>query len=371
MKTLVVSTIWTSLLHATSCDKWFVLSTAWHTDKTISDQDRLRLLALEDDMKTEVSSNWVRSSAEINAISRIFTHFSLQPQDTMHLLVWSDTLQSTIITKVLTEYLMGVWVWWVFAHHESWLNGVNVQWFNHAVKWLVRKLMWQNGILTEYQNSWVSIISNTTGWFKPMASVIEWLSPLFAKHVVSIFQWSDELYIRRPISLDTGFVDRFFAECLLLAQDEPIHRKFISKDFPENLLEEIDDENVTFSDIALALFLRHKWEFRGINNLNLPFLKLESSFLTDINNLNNVQLERLLEVLGKVSLLLIQSNWDISPLKADWWIQYSEYFSQWVGHFRWNLWMRIVTKKDNIDWWIKLLYFWTHDYTEWKAKNLK
>lgn len=371
MNTLIISTIWTSLLHASSNDKDLILSTAWDTDVTVEIQDKMKLIGLEKDMKRLLSLNWADSSAEINALSRIFTHFSLQPKDTIHLLVWSDTLQSTMVTEVLIEYLMWLWVWWAFAHHEPWLNGVNVKWFSNAVKWLVRKLMWQNGILTEYQRSWVPIISNTTWWFKPMASAIEWLSPLFARHVVSIFQWSNELYVRKPISLDTGFVDRFFAECLLLSQDEPIPRKFISKDFPENLLEEIDNENVTFSDIALALFLRYKWEFRGVRNLKLPFVELENSFIADIDNLNNVQLEKLLEVLSKASVLLIQSDWDISSLKSDWWIQYSEYFSQWIGHFRVNLWCRIVTRKDEISWWIKLLHFWSHDYTESKAKSLK
>ncbi len=371
MSTLIVSTVWTSLLHASSHDKDLVLATAWDTDLTVTDENRVKLLSLEEDMRRLLSSNWVDSSAEINALSSVFTYFSLHPKDTIHLLVWSDTLQSTIVTKVLTEYLIWLWTWWVFAHHEPWLNGVNVRWFNCAVKWLVRKLMWQNGILVDYQRTWTSIISNTTWWFKPMASVIEWLSTLFATHVVSIFQWSNELYVRKPISLDTGFVDRFFAECLLLAQDEPIPRRFISRDFPENLLEEIDKDNVTFSDIALALFLKYKWVFRGIRSLKLPFLNLENSFLGDLDTINSIQLEKVLEVLGKVSLLLIQSNWDISVLKSDWWIQYSEYFNAWVWHFRLNIWFRVVTKKDDINWWIKLLHFGTHDYTEWKARALK
>lgn len=367
---LLISTVGTSLLTAACKESWLVLNTAWYTNSNIPSNYRDRLNGLESEMRRLLIEDWSRVSAEINGINSAIRHFELDPQRVTHLLIGSDTFQSVLVTSILVEFLIW-WSSWVSTHHEPWLNWVSVKWFNSAVKWLVRNFLWTNGILTGYQNAWIPILANTTWWFKPLASAIEWLSPLFARHVVSIFQWSNELYVRKPLSLDTWFVDRYFSDCLLLAQDEPIPRKYISRWFPENLLEDIDTDHVTFSDLGLALFLKNKRIFRSIDRISLPYLELHNSFISDVSILTDSQLEKLLELLGKVSYLLLQNNWDISILRSNWWIQYSDYFAPWIWHFRFNNWMRIVTRKNEANWWISLLHYWTHDYTEGKAKQLR
>jgi len=301
------------------------------------------------------------ASAELNGIYGLYQDQINQGEQDIHWLIASDTDQDKITAEILQSFLGQKGLNISIYTPPGFSTGSNEA-FTQGIDEL---LNWCEDLIPGYQDSGYEIYFNLVGGFKAIQGFANTIGMFYADKITYIFEGSSELITipRLPIKIDTDVIKP--VEFALMAQGAWIDLQYLTG-VPETLLFIIEDK-ATLSTWGRLIWNRSKENVLSEGLLTLNYIKYESSFLKDFENIRDKK-ERLKlhETIVKVAYLLDKYNGDISCLKGDGGVQLETYKNTDIEHFRVTLSLRVSCKL--VGGYLCLKYYGTHDHVERSEK---
>lgn len=377
-KRLIVTTAGTSLLsnqiHRANEPDWGKrLTDMAHQKKDeLSSESEQILNTLKnravDAINTANNQELRKFSAELNALVSLyeeqFLNYSNSKND-YHIIISSDTAPGRTTSEILKQFLDK--------------NGFITDCPSIAGLDALDSLTYRKGVyglidyfdnqLPNYKEAGYQIIFNLSGGFKSLAGYLTSLGMLYANETVFIFEGSSSKLIRipqAPVNLNEDLAAQHFGSLAILAKE-----RYLPPDSLPNIPESFIERD---SDLSMiSVWGKILWnrvnknpKFDSIFTDTLfeyPKIEYTATFKKDWNKLDSTVKIEIQKAVISASALLIESGNDVSALKRNGGLLYSNFEQKpEVGHFRASRQWRITCTADSNG--LKLRHCGSHDYTE-------
>ncbi|BAY83094.1 hypothetical protein NIES267_25800 [Calothrix parasitica NIES-267] len=365
MKTLVISTVGTSLL--TNCidqdidpDNWLkrLQDTANYTEDEINKHCEDVLATITElnqraeeklyNKETEISE--IRETcAELNGIYGLYDEKLEQGISDTHILITTDTAQGRITSKLIEKFLQDNKLKNTTTCIQPQLSLKSSTAFKEG---MAKVIPYIRDTIEGFQKNQYQIYFNLVGGFKALQGYFNTIGMFYANEIIYVFEGSNEVIKipRLPIKVDIEKIEPFKVQLAMMEQGDVYKSWEKLKDIPRDWLLE-DGQEMTLSTWGQLIWSQCKEELLSNNLLKFPKISYKDSFIDDLKKIDNNLEEKLKlqEVIAKVAIFLQKSNGDTSPLKNDNGLQYDKYTNMKgdIAHFRVTKGIRVSCTSSN------------------------
>jgi CRISPR/Cas system-associated protein Csm6 len=277
------------------------------------------------------------SSTELNVIYALYQEQLEQGKKDIHWLITTDTAIGEEAANTIQSFLQSQGLN-VNIYQPKGFSTASVEAFTDGIAQI---LTWLDDSIGGYKDSGYRISLNLAASFRTLQAYMDIIGMLYADELIYIFEGKPSKLItipKIPLQIDSSLIQPVQFALMNAGASIPIEEL---RSIPEVFLFVVDDE-ATLSNWGKLIWNKSKIDFLTHNLLAFPRLKYEPAFLKDYENIIDMEERiKLQETLAKVSHLLIQSKGDITILKQDGGLQYTQYTNIKVGKFRVNQGLRI------------------------------
>lgn len=372
----IVTTVGTSIL-TSGCspeERKKIISTANAKEEELTN-DQLSFLSQKKKEKLQFlldasNEELQKKSAELNGLLAIYNHSFYDNTKDYHILISTDTYQGGITGDIIKAILKQKGFNTVINYSPKKLSTKNKSDFIDGIKDLLHWLMKDD--FKGYKEASREVIFNLTGGFKSLQGYLNTVGMFYADRLSYIFEGSSELIEipKLPIKIDTDYLIDNAVKIALLSTEMTDFTNDEIAEIPPLMIEDMG--STTFNCLSHwgdLIWGEAKVAILSKDLLDFPYISYESTFLKDFNNIKSAKEKvEVQEALARASAILHHNKGDLTALKSDGGLQYSNYRGKPVdglptGHFRVNLSMRVscVKKQDGK---LHMRHYGTHDYIE-------
>jgi CRISPR/Cas system-associated protein Csm6 len=278
------------------------------------------------------------ASTEINVVYALYQEQLERGKQDIHWLIATDTAIGREIANTIKSFLEIQGLNNVNIYLPKGFSTNSIEVFTEGIGELIS---WLDEIIPDYKNAGYRISFNLTASFRALQAYMDIIGMLYADELIYIFEGQRSKLItipKIPLQIDSSLIQPVQFALMDAGASIPIEEL---RSIPELFLFVVDDE-ATLSNWGQLIWNKSKKDFLTHDLLAFPRLRYEPAFLQDYEKIRDMEERvKLQETLAKVSHLLIQSKGDITILKQDGGLQYTQYSNIKVGRFRVNQGLRI------------------------------
>ncbi|MGB3974910.1 MAG: putative CRISPR-associated protein [bacterium] len=261
-------------------------------------------------------------SAELNGIFGLYSEIEQGKAD-HHLLIGTDTFVGRQAVEVIEAFLQEKGFSTDSIIPKK-LSADSSDDFSDGMKDLLNECEKR---IPDFRKSGYEVIFNLTAAFKVLQSYLNIVGMFYADRLVYIFQGSNQLLSipRLPIKTDTEQIAGHANELAYLAAGGSLKpEKLIG--IPEALLRRKADNTYELSEWGVLIWNTIKNEILSEKLLDFPYIEYDKQFMKEFNLSKDIPLKiDLQETLAVISVILTIESGDITELKKDGGLQYSNY----------------------------------------------
>ncbi len=343
MRKLIVSpvgmSIFINILNADEQGIWRSRLNLLANKTELDDDDLKKILELKERVTSKLNDSTIERcrdiSAELNGILGLYSEIKQGKAD-HHLLIGTDTYIGRQAVEVIETYLLGKGISTDSIIPKK-LNADSSDDFSDGMKDLLKECEKR---IPDFRKLGYEIIFNLTAALKVLQSYLNIIGMFYADRLVYIFQGSNQLLSipRLPIKTDTDQIAGHANEFAYLAAGGSLESEKLVG-IPEALLRRKADKTYELSEWGVLIWNTIKNDILSTKLLDFPYIEYDKQFIREFNLSKDVPLKiDLQETLAMISVILTIESGDITELKRDGGLQYSNYTGKnsHIGHFRLN-----------------------------------